>query len=119
MTPLVALQLPESAKGCKRLAGSRLPPAQARCCGILSLVKLLVAVLALTLAAPSLAEAQVFRGDSLTRRRPAVARPAKPARAARPKATPKKAPKAAVKAKPAPAPAPKGEGDVIVIIEDA
>lgn len=87
-----------------------------------SSVKLLLATLALLLSAPSLAEAQVFRGDSLTRRRPAVARPAaKPARAARPKAMPKKAPKAAVKAKPAPAPAPapKGDGEVIVIIEDA
>lgn len=84
-------------------------------------MKLLLATLALALAAPSLAEAQVFRGDSLTRRRPVVARPAAKARAARPKAAPKaapkKAPKAAVKAKPAPA--PKGEGDVIVIIEDA
>lgn len=83
-------------------------------------VKVLLAMLALALAAPSLAEAQVFRGDSLTRRRPAAARPAaKPARVARPKAPPKKAPKAALKARPAPAPAPKGEGDVIVIIEDA
>lgn len=87
-----------------------------------AVVKLLLATVILALAAPSLSEAQVFRGDSLTRRRPTVARPAaKPARAARPKATPKKAPKAVVKAKPAPAPAPppKGEGDVIVIIEDA
>ncbi len=86
-----------------------------------AIVKLLLAALALALAAPSLAEAQVFRGDSLSRRRPTVARPAaKPARAARPTAaTPKKARKAVVKAKPAPAPAPKGEGDVIVIIEDA
>lgn len=85
-----------------------------------AVVKLLLAALALALSAPSLAEAQVFRGDSLSRRRPTVARPvAKPARAARPKVTPKKARKAVVKAKPAPAPAPKGEGDVIVIIEDA